>query len=117
MKEKFPEKIDCMSNPILVMKLAKALGHVNSADPDFERGMPSYTVGDIFKYLPHSISYNGHRGDLSVSTVDIAYFSVGADWKHIIVHFEPIPIGGSIYDAFYNMVIWLKENNLLNVNE
>ena len=113
MKEKFPEKIDSMNNPSLVMKLAKVLGHINSADPDFERGMSSYKIGDIFKYLPHSITYNEHRGDLSVSPVDIAYFSVGGDWKHILVHHEPIPLDGDIYNAFYNMVIWLKENNLM----
>lgn len=113
MKEKFPEKIDCINNPTLVMKLAKELGHVNPADPDFERGMPSYRVSDIFKYLPYSIVYNGHRGDLCVSTVDIAYFSIDGDWKHVLVHHEPIPIGGDVYDAFYNMVIWLKENNLM----
>ena len=113
MKEKFPEKIDAMNNPILVMKIAKALGHVNPADPDFERGMPTYRFGDIFKYLPSSITYDGHRGDLSVTVVDIAYFSIGGDWKHILVHHELIPIDGDIYNAFYNMIVWLKENNLM----
>lgn len=113
MKEKFPEKIDCTNNPTLVMKIAKELGHVNAADSDFERGMPTYRFSSIFKYLPHSIVYNGHRGDLCVTPVDIAYFSVSGEWKHVLVHYEPIPLDGDIYDAFYNMIVWLKENNLM----
>jgi len=72
-----------------------------------------YQVGDIFKYLPHSITYDSHRGDLCVSTVDIAYFSIDGDWKHVLVHHEPIPIGGDIYDAFISMIKWLKENKLM----
>lgn len=72
-----------------------------------------YFISDIFKYLPHSIIYNGHRGDLCVSVVDIAYFSIDSDWKHILVHHEPIPIGGDVYDAFIAMIKWLKENNLM----
>lgn len=72
-----------------------------------------YQVGDIFTYLPSSITYNGHRGDLCVSVVDIAYFSIDSDWKHILVHHEPIPIGGDVYDAFIAMIKWLKENNLM----
>ena len=56
MKEKFPEKIDSMNNPSLVMKLAKVLGHINSADPDFERGMSSYKIGDIF--IPPGIKFS-----------------------------------------------------------
>ena len=75
------------------------------------------TIGDIFNYLPHSITYNGHRGDLSISVVDIAYFSVGGGWEHVLVHFEDIPIGGDVFDAFIKMLEWLKENNLLTKNE
>lgn len=113
MKDKFPEKIDATNNPSLVIKIAKELGHINAADPDFERGMPSYKVSDIFKYLPHSIVYNGHRGDLAITTVDVSYFSVGSSWEHILVHYESIPLDGDVYDAFYNMILWLKKNNLL----
>ena len=73
-----------------------------------------YSVGDIFKYLPHEITYNEHRGDLAVTICDISYFAVNSDWKHVLVHFEPIPINGDIFDAFILMLGWLKRNNLLN---
>ena len=69
---------------------------------------------DIFNILPSSITYNGHRGNLAVTLVDISYFSINSAWKHVLVHFEPIPMDGDIYDAFYKMILWLKENNLLN---
>lgn len=72
-----------------------------------------YSVGDIFKYLPKEITYNGHRGDLAITTQDISYFSVGGSWEHILVHFESIPVGGDIFDAFISMLEWLKDNNLL----
>lgn len=71
------------------------------------------TVSDIFTYLPKDITYNEHRGDLAVTPVDIAYFSVGGSWEHILVHFEDIPIGGDVYDAFIKMLSWLKDNNLI----
>lgn len=81
-------------------------------------GLPvAYNISDIFKYLPHQIIYNDHRGDLSISVCDIAYFSVGGGWEHVLVHFEDIPIGGDIFDAFIKMLEWLKENNLLTKNE
>lgn len=113
MKEKFIDEINAYNYPDLVINIAKILGHVNPIDPDFERGMPTYRIGDIFKYLPHSITYNGHRGDLCITPMDISYFSVGGGWEHILVHFEPIPLNGTIYDAFYKMAKWLKENNLM----
>ena len=72
-----------------------------------------YQVGDIFTYLPHSITYNGHLGDIYVSAVDIAYFSIDGDWKHVLVHHEPIPLNGDVYDAFIAMIKWLKENDLM----
>lgn len=71
------------------------------------------TVGDMFIYLPHEITFNGHRGDLAITSVDISYFSVGASWEHVLVHFESIPISGDIYDSFIKILEWLKENNLL----
>jgi len=71
------------------------------------------TIGDIFNYLPKEITYNGHRGDLAITTQDISYFSVGGSWEHILVHFESIPVGGDIFDAFISMLEWLKDNNLL----
>lgn len=72
-----------------------------------------YSIGDIFKYLPHEITYNGHRGDLAITTQDISYFSIGGSWEHIIVHFESIPVRGDIFDAFISMLEWLKDNNSL----
>ena len=110
MKEKFPETCSMYQSG----KLVDLFNLKPDWDPDFERhSMPEFNVNGIFKYLPHSIEFEGHRGDLSVSTVDIAYFSVGADLKHILVHHEPIPISGDIYDAFIAMVKWLKKNNLM----
>jgi len=73
-----------------------------------------YSVGDIFKYLPHEITFNGHRGDLAVTVCDISYFAINSDWKHILIHFEPIPNNGDIFDTFILMLEWLKRNNLLN---
>ena len=101
MKEKFPK----FSNPEQSSIIYNALNLKGSNS--------SFTVGDIFNILPASITFDGHRGDLSVTSVDIAYFSIDGDWKHVLVHHEPIPIGGDIYDAFFNMVVWLKENNLM----
>ena len=74
-------------------------------------------MSDIFNLLPNSITYNGKRGDLCITPVDIAYFSVGGGWEHILVHFEAINYNEDIYDVFLNMINWLKENNLLNTNE
>lgn len=80
--------------------------------PDTFKVIP-FEIGDIFSYLPHDITFNGHRGDLAITSVDISYFSVGSSWEHILIHFESIPIGGNIYDAFIKMLEWLDENNLL----
>ena len=114
MNNTFPNEIGHYYRPDLAIKIAKKLGHINVADPDFERGCPNYNVTDIFNLLPSSITYNGHRGNLAVTSVDISYFSINSAWKHVLVHFEPIPMNGDIYDAFYKMILWLKENNLLN---
>lgn len=106
MKEKFPR----FSSPEQSTLIWNALNpHVEDA------GMlgSSFTMDDIFKTLPNSIEFDGHRGDLCVSTVDIAYFSIDGDWKHVLVHFEAIPIDGDVFDAFFNMIMWLKENNLM----
>lgn len=113
MKEKFPASIEVNHDESLAIEIARLLEEVNDNDPDFERGCPTYNMSDIFRCLPHSITYNGHRGDLSVSCVDIAYFSVNNEWKHVLVHHEPIPNKGDIYNAFCNMIKWLKENNLM----
>ena len=114
MNNTFPSEIGHYYRSDLAIKIAKELGHINVADPDFERGCPSYNVTDIFNILPSSITYNGHRGNLVVTLVDISYFSINSAWKHVLVNFEPIQIDGDIYDAFYKMILWLKENNLLN---
>ena len=72
-----------------------------------------FRIDYIFKVLPKEITYNGHRGDLAITTQDISYFSVGGSWEHILVHFESIPVGGDIFDAFISMLEWLKDNNLI----
>lgn len=72
-----------------------------------------YGIDYIFSILPEEIKYDGHRGDLAITPQDIAYFSIGEGWKHILIHHEDIPIGGDIYDAFISMLSWLKENNLI----
>lgn len=102
MKEKFPYSSSIKQG----QKITEILNLDLSIDHSFD-------ISDIFKYLPHSITFNGHRGDLCVSTVDIAYFSIDSDWEHILVHHEPIPIGGDVYDAFIAMIKWLQENNLM----
>lgn len=103
MKENFPSE----SNMKQALEINACLGKENGASPML------YIVGDIFNILPQSITYNGHRGDLNVSAVDIAYFSIDNEWKHILVHHESIPLGGDIFDAFINMITWLKKNNLM----
>lgn len=110
MKEKFPSWST-------MNQAAKIYELLNPNSKDIDDVPHAYTISDIFRYLPHSIEFEGHRGDLSISTVDIAYFSVGPDWKHVMVHFEPIPLGGDVYDAFIDMIAWLKKNNLLVMNE
>lgn len=106
MKNKFPG--------YSTMKQAYQIYRIlNPAANDTDIIPQAYNISDIFNLLPNSIEFDGHRGDLCVSTVDIAYFSINGDWKHILVHHEPIPLDGDIYDAFYNMVVWLKENNLI----
>ena len=110
MKEKFPENCSLEQGN----KIVSILNISYSGDEDFERHeLPKFNVTDIFRYLPNSITFNDHRGDLCVSSVDIAYFSIGGDWKHILIHHEPIPLSGDIYDAFINMIIWLKENKII----
>ena len=106
MKEKFPSW-STMNQASKIYEL------LNPNSKDIDDVPHAYTISDIFRYLPYSITYNGHRGDLCVSTVDIAYFSIDGEWKHVLVHHEPIPIGGDIFDAFIAMLRWLKENNLM----
>lgn len=101
MKEKFPE----------VSTIEQ--GYVLCNDLQIKPLRGRYSISDIFLALPHSITYNGHRGDLCISTVDIAYFSIDGDWNHVLVHYEPIPNGGDVFDAFIAMARWLKENNLI----
>lgn len=105
MKENFPN--------FCSIEQANKIYELLNGTPEEGSLINSYTVGDIFKYLPYSITYNGHRGDLSVSTEDIAYFSIGGEWKHVLVHHESIPLGGDIFDAFINMITWIKKNNLM----
>ena len=102
MKEKFP----------FVCSESQSATIVELLGPGFSSNH-EYKMNDIFVHLPHSITYNGHRGDLCVSTVDIAYFSIDGEWKHVLVHHEPIPIGGDIFDAFIAMLRWLKDNDLM----
>jgi hypothetical protein len=72
-----------------------------------------FYVSDIFKYLPHEITYEGLRGDLSVTPYDIAYWSIDGIWKHQLVYCAPINDGEDVYDAFIKMGKFLKENNLM----
>ena len=109
MKEKFPSW-STMNQAVKIYEL------LNPNSKDIDDVPHAYTISDIFRYLPHSITYNGHRGDLSVSTEDIAYFSIGGEWKHVLVHHESIPLGGDIFDTFINMITWLKKNNLIQNN-
>ena len=113
MNNRFPNEIGEYYKPDLAIKIAEELGHIPAGDPDFERCCPSYDVGDIFNILPMEITYNGKRGDLAITSQDISYFSVGGNWEHFLVHFEAIPVGGDIFDAFYKMIKWLKENKLM----
>ena len=106
MNKNFPS-LSTMSQAV---KIYKAL---NPAAKNIDYMPHGYTMSDIFRYLPHEITYNNHRGDLCISTVDITYFSIGEGWKHVLVHHEPIPLDGDIYDAFINMIDWLKKNNLM----
>lgn len=94
MNNTFPSEIGHYYRPDLAIKIAKELGHINVTDPDFERGCLSYNVTDIFNILPSSITYNEHRGNLAVTSVDISYFSINSAWKHVLVHFEPILMDG-----------------------
>ena len=55
MNNTFPSEIGHYYRPDLAIKIAKELGHINAADPDFEKGCPSYNVTDIFNILPSSI--------------------------------------------------------------
>ena len=48
MNNTFPSEIGHYYRSDLAIKIAKELGHINIADPDFERGCPSYNVTDIF---------------------------------------------------------------------
>ena len=102
MKEKFPETCSFEQ----ARKIKELLGFPTENNI-------VYRIYHIFKYLPHEITYNNRRGDLSVTTQDISYFSVGSAWEHFLVHFEPIPAGGDIFDAFISMLNWLKENKLM----
>lgn len=111
-EKKFPESIGYGNHYDLVDKIHTILHGVDDSMA-YERYGPYFNLKDIFTILPSSITFKGHRGDLCVSSIDIAYFSVDSDWKHILVHHEPIGIGENVFHAFYKMLIWLKENNLM----
>lgn len=104
-KEKFPDTCSLEQ----AKKIKKILGNPFREDDN----ITWFNLTFLFQILPHEITYDGHRGDLAVTPQDIAYFSIGEGWKHILVHHEDIPVGGNIYDAFIDMLKWLKENNLL----
>jgi len=70
-------------------------------------------MSDIFKYLPHEITYDGLRGDLSITPYDIAYWSIDGIWQHKLVYCAPINDGEDVFDAFIKMGKFLKENNLM----
>lgn len=92
---------------------AKIYKILNPEANDIDDMPKAYTVSDIFNLLPESITYKNIRGDLSVTPFDITYFSLDSDWKMNLVYSQQIPINGDIYDAFYNIIVWLKENNLM----
>ena len=109
MNNRFPR----FSSKEQTLKILSIINNEDLSNLSNRISVDNITISDIFNYLPKEITYNGHRGDLAMTTQDISYFSVGGSWEHILVHFEPIPVGGDIFDAFISMLEWLKDNNLL----
>ena len=109
MNNRFPR----FSSKEQTLKILSIINNEDLSKLNDRISVDNITIGDIFNYLPKEITYNGHRGDLAITTQDISYFSVGGSWEHILVHFESIPVGGDIFDAFISMLKWLKDNNLL----
>ena len=109
MNNRFPR----FSSKEQTLKILSIINNEDLSKLNDRISIDNITIGDIFNYLPKEITYNGHRGDLAITTQDISYFSVGGSWEHILVHFESIPVGGDIFDAFISMLKWLKDNNLL----
>ena len=107
MKEKFPIEAS-------VVKSDKIYELIHGEPRDFNK-VPyvHFKFNDIFNCLPHSITFDGKRGDLCVTPHDISYFSIAGEWLHQLVYYESIPIDGDIYDAVINMIKWLKKNKLM----
>lgn len=78
---------------------------------------PLFGLDYIFNTLPDEIIYKGNRGDLSITPLDISYFSTGNDLKINLIYVEPIPADGNIFDAFIKTLEWLKENNLIDCDK
>ena len=77
----------------------------------------AYTVYDILEILPNDISYNGHRGYLSIGQLGIEWTSLNSNWKlNVVKSFLYLP-NKNIFDLFIEALTWLdKENDKITIN-
>lgn len=72
-----------------------------------------YTLFDVFEILPKKITKNHIDYDLFISHVDIAYFSFTPVFHNVMFYYAYNFEGSSIFDALNEMIIKLKNDNLL----
>jgi len=72
-----------------------------------------YTVDQIFNILPQEIEYNGHKGYLRISPIDIIYSSVETEMQGTVVAiFQYLLHDQTIYDGFIEAIKWMKDHNI-----
>ena len=72
-----------------------------------------YTLFDVFEKLPNKITKNGINYDLFISHIDIAYFSFTPVLHDVMLYYAYNFEDSSIFDALNEMIIKLKNDNLL----
>ena len=103
-----------MNKVVDMFPISPSLEQVNRLNELLGNSFYTYTVRDIFKFLPTEINFDGKRGDLFVSHINMAYFSFGGNWRCEYIISFGWETEGDVYDGFIKMIEWLKENKLID---
>ena len=77
-----------------------------------------FEVADIFNYLPNCICFNGRKGYLTITNIDIYWTSLELGYEGSIVGlFQHITSDKNIFDSFINALEWIKTNKDIEIIE
>lgn len=66
-----------------------------------------FTVQEILNILPSEITYNGKRGDLTITHADISYISLNSDFKVNLIHVVHLIPNKNFFDGAIEMLEFL----------